>query len=154
MIIYIQNINVKEIIKLGKKYPWKRPERCPVCMDTRLWGHGYVCRYLEKCEQLVYLKRYRCPDCRSVHTCRPGEYWKGFFYSIQSIIRSLIHKIRYNSYLTDISRQVQSYWYKGLMFQISRYKNIKRPLLSDLYKLIKMNIIPVTCSRNHAILIM
>jgi hypothetical protein len=98
------------------------------------------------------MKRYRCPDCGAVHTGRIQEFYKGFHYSISSILLSLLSKIIHNQWLKDLTRQVQQYWYKGFCFQACRYSNRKDPDIEVLRELFNQTIIPVTHSFQSEIL--
>lgn len=138
---------------LGKKYPWYKPESCPACHGKRLWGHGFVLRYFEGCIQGLWIKRYRCPECSSIHTMRPAEFWTSFQYSISTILSCLKNKINKNKWANCAVRQNQQYWFKGLMLQASRIKNLNKYISLDiLNKLISANIIPPSHSIQNATL--
>jgi hypothetical protein len=139
-------VDVKRLVEEGKDFCWPRPERCPRCEGRRLWGHGYVRRYFEGWTEGIWIKRYRCPDCRAVHTCRPLEFYRGFQYSRLSILLSLLSRIIHNRWLKCFSRQVQQYWWKGLQRQASRLQNVKIPDSHTLGQLLGEGIIPVTHS--------
>lgn len=137
-------VDVKRLVEEGKDYPWPRPHRCSRCQGYRLWGHGYVYRYFEGFSQGLWMKRYRCPDCRVVHTCRLREFYKGFHYSILSILVSLLNRIIHGRWLKCLSRQLQQYWYRGFCFQASRFRNIKVPDILSLLWLLRGGRIPAT----------
>jgi len=139
-------VDVKRLVEEGKDFCWRRPEQCPACQSRRLWGHGYVRRYFECCSGGVWIKRYRCPDCRSVHTLRPEGFYKGFYYSVLTILLSLFNRILHNRWLKCLSRQVQQYWWRGLRRQASRVHNVKVPDSHTLRQLLRKDIIPVTHS--------
>lgn len=145
-IIKYNKINVKEIFENGKNFPWKKPQNCPQCGSSTLWGHGFVERYFAGINGIVYLKRYRCPCCRAVHVCYPGGYWRGFSYSLTIIIKCILKKIKYQKWLSDISREIQYYWYKGFLFQMKRSENFLKPTKKIFIDLIRDKIIPVTHS--------
>jgi hypothetical protein len=100
-----------------KLYPWPRPAWCPRCGSARLWGHGFVLRYFDGCGGALPMKRWRCPDCGAVHTCRPADYWRRFLASIQSITASLKSKISDGQWRSEVSRQRQQGWYRGFRIQ-------------------------------------
>lgn len=135
--------DVKRLVEEGKDFCWPRPAQCPRCKGRRLWGHGYVRRYFEGFIQGVWIKRYRCPDCRAVHTLRPQEYYRGFHYSGLTILFSLLNKIVEGRWLKCFSYQVQQYWYKGFCFQACRRSNRKAPDIEVIKELFSQNIIPV-----------
>ena len=113
-------IELKLLILLGKDYPWPRPDVCPCCGGQRLWGHGYTPRYFDGYAGLVWLKRYRCVDCHSVHTLRPKNHWRRFQAATATILKSLRIKILENRWIDDdgLSRQRQQYWLRGLRTQL------------------------------------
>ena len=137
-------VDVKRLVREGKEYPWERPRRCPSCGGLRLWGHGYVLRYFEDLAFGLWMKRYRCPDCRSVHTCRLDGFYRGFRYSVSSILHSLHSRIVEGRWLRSNSRQCQQYWWRGFRLQASRLRNVINPGLSCLAALIRSGHIPST----------
>jgi hypothetical protein len=139
-------VDVKRLVEEGKDYCWPRPERCPRCEGRRLWGHGYVRRYFEGWIEGIWIKRYRCPDCGAVHTLRPERFYKGFYYSILTILLSLLNRIVHSRYLKCLSRQVQQYWWRGLRRQASRFHNVKVPDSLIVGQLLREGIIAVSHS--------
>lgn len=121
--ILIYRIDLEELQASGKDFPWKKPNSCPSCGGVRFWGHGFVLRYFHKYTAGMWLKRYRCPDCRAVHTVRPEEYSPGFQYPWKEIQSSLEQKLRGLKYRKDLSRQCQQYWMKAFQFQRTRFSN-------------------------------
>jgi hypothetical protein len=69
---------VKALAKLGRHFPWPRPEICPGCHEHPLWGHGFVLAYFDEVAEPVWLRRYRCPLCRLVIRMKPAGYWPRF----------------------------------------------------------------------------
>jgi hypothetical protein len=63
MILYYK-ITIKKLSEEGKNFKWGSCD-CIKC-NRKMWGHGYVTRYFSGIPDSVYLKRYRCPGCRSV----------------------------------------------------------------------------------------
>jgi hypothetical protein len=88
LILYL-SVNLHKISTVGKKFHWQRPLPCPRCGGVRLWSHGYVERYFGRFAEQLWMKRWRCPDCRAVHTARPLEYWRGFQATAAAIVASL-----------------------------------------------------------------
>jgi|SRR5208337_1491835 len=106
-------IDVKRLRDLGKGYPWPKPQRCPTCEGLRLWGHGYSARYFEGFMEPLWVKRYRCPDCHAVHTCRPEQYFERYRYPVVDVLMSLLNKIMRGRWLRCINRQNQLSWYRS-----------------------------------------
>jgi hypothetical protein len=140
LILHVR-VDVKRLREEGKRYPWPRPRRCPRCKG-RLWGHGYVLRYFEECWAL-WMKRWRCPDCRAVHTARPRRHCPRFRYGIGTILKTLRTKIREDRW-TPLSHQLQLYWWRGLQVQCSRILNVRLPDWADVRALLNRHLIPVT----------
>jgi len=139
-------VDVKRLVEEGKDFPWPRPVRCPRCEGRRLWGHGYVYRYFEGFSHGLWMKRYRCPDCEAVHTCRIQQFYRGFHYSVLTILLSVLNKVVEGRWLKCLSRQVQQYWWKGLQFQASRHSNRMDPDIAVCRELFHKALIPVTHS--------
>lgn len=120
MIIYI-SIDLKLLLKKGKQFPWVAPCQCPKCGGIRLWGHGYVTAYFDPFSCVFYLKRYRCPDCRSVFRCRPKGFFKRFQASILDIRTSIVMKVEQRRWNQVFSRNRQIHWYQSLLRHIQAY---------------------------------
>jgi hypothetical protein len=84
---------LEKLQELGKQFCWKKPDSCPECGSMRLWGHGFVLRQFVGFAQGLWMKRYRCPDCHAVHTCRPEQFLPGMQYPIQTQKSSLEAKL-------------------------------------------------------------
>jgi len=145
-------INVKRLFELGKEYPWPRPERCLSCNSLRVWGHGYVQRYFDDYLQALWVKRLRCPDCRTVYTLRPDLFYRGFRYSFQTILSSLAKRMEHQCWLSYVPRQNQQYWYKGLLLQAQRFRTVLRPTMHTVREIISRGFIPVSHALDCAIL--
>jgi len=110
MIIYF-SVVLKDLFNFGRDYPWPKPDRCPCCNGCRLWGHGFVSACFDGYDQLFWLKRYRCPDCRCVMRLRPEGYFKGFQASIATIRSSVVSKARAGRWIPGIGRTRQCHWW-------------------------------------------
>ncbi len=151
MVLHVA-VDVQRLFELGKNYPWPRPERCPSCKSSRLWGHGYVQRYFEGFLLPLWVKRLRCPDCRTVYTLRPDLFYRGFRHCILTILFSLMTRIGDGRWLLSIPRQNQQYWYRGLRLQAVRIRNIVFPDMTALNEIISSGFIPVSHSFECAML--
>ena len=114
---------LEDIQLLGRRFPWKKPTRCPRCYNRRLWGHGFVLRYFASCTEGLWLRRWRCPDCRAVHTTRPAEYPPGSAYPAELRNRSIFTKLNGGTYLPEVPRQNQQYWKRAFEFTIRWAEN-------------------------------
>ena len=113
LILYL-SVSLHEISRAGKAFGWTPPARCPGCNGVRLWGHGYVLRYFDELVEPLWMKRWRCPECRSVHTARPLGHWRGFWAAASTIAMCLRERIEQGRWLDSFSRQRQEYWWRGL----------------------------------------
>ena len=117
-----------------------------------MWGHGYVQRYFEGFVHPLWIRRLRCPDCRTVYTLRPDLFYRGFRYSVRTILSSLMAKITDGWWLPSLPRQNQQYWYKGLKLQSARFKNILSPDTATVNEIILSGFIPASHSFDCAML--
>ena len=137
-------VDVKVLCDRGKMFPWLKPLRCPRCGGVRLWGHGFSARYFEGFSESLLVKRFRCPDCRAVHTCKPLGFLKGFRYPDEVIHASLWEKITENCWIKGVCRQNQQYWYRCLRKWASRLENVKLPSSAHLELFLSARIFSVT----------
>lgn len=118
-------VDVKSLYEQGKRYPWEPPDRCPRCKGIRLWGHGYVPRYFEGFSEPLWVKRFRCPDCTAVHTCRPDSFFDRYRYPVIAVLASLLEKIVHGRWLRWIRRQNQLWWYRSVTKWLSKQRTVK-----------------------------
>jgi len=118
MIICI-TVNLKEILKKRKKYPWKPPVNCPSCNADKVWGHGFVLAYFDGFIDGIWLKRYRCPICGTVLRVRPKGFFPRFQSPMETILSSIIVKQSKNRWLDGIGRTRQLHWFKALLRRMS-----------------------------------
>ena len=121
-----------------------RPRRCPQCLGYRIWGHGYVSRYFDGESTSLPMKRWRCADCRAVHTMRPHTHWRGFLASTSVILSSVKLKETADRWLRQIGRERQQYWWRGFQKQ-RRFDGSSQSLAA----LISRRIIAATHSLTH-----
>jgi hypothetical protein len=122
---------LKDIFLLGRRFPWPRPECCWRCRSPRLWGHGFVRRYIDGFPDALLLKCFRCPDCGCVVTLRPESHFPRIRSSKQTIRSHLLHRLtrgcwppsklcrpRMRHWLSNLKRRVEAYlthaWSGGL----------------------------------------
>jgi len=117
--------DVKDIYEQGKRYPWPKSTECPRCRYRRLWGHGFAERYFEGFSQAIWVKRYRCPDCHGVHTCRPDTYFERTRYPVPVVLASLLEKIMRGTWLRWINRQIQLWWYRSVTKWVSKRRTVR-----------------------------
>jgi hypothetical protein len=145
MVIFFPVI-LKELFRLGRNYPWHRPESCPRCSSYNLWGHGYVSAYFDGYDQAFTLRRYRCPDCGCVIRLRPKGYFERFQASIASIRSSVISKAGCGRWIGGIDRTRQGHWFRSLCRRIKAFLTNawSQGIVAGFDRLYQMGQIPVS----------
>jgi hypothetical protein len=140
--------DIKQILKLGKKFKWQKPEKCDHCNETTLWGHGFVISFFDGFEQELYLKRYRCPYCHTVFKLKPLGYFKKFQADARTIFSSILKRVYKGRYLPGISWSRQHFWFTALKRNINAYlsNTWEKGIFAGFRELVRMNKIPVTSS--------
>jgi len=119
MIIHVP-ADLKKISRLGRKYPWKRPDKCPHC-DCMVWGHGYREVLFDGYNEPIPVKRWRCPRCGHVITCRPSGYFNRFQTQIQTIRYVLSHRLQTGRWPSGYSRGRCGHWFRALKRRVLAY---------------------------------
>lgn len=114
------DVDVKEIAEKGRAFAWPRPSQCPRCQG-RIWGHGFVGAFFDGIAQALFLRRYRCADCRLTLRLRPKSHWPRFQASISAIFQSLSHRLQFHRWPSFFSRQRQGHWLGSLLRKIRWY---------------------------------
>ena len=112
MIIHIFAL-LNDIFKQGREYPWPRPEDCPKCSSTRLWGHGYIAALFDGYNKALQLKRYRCPCCGCVICLRPSSHLSRLQVSTESIRTTLSIRIKTGRWPPGAGRQRAGHWLRS-----------------------------------------
>ena len=147
MILFVET-NIKELSEKGRDYPWQRPANCPRCGNFKVWGHGYVGAWFDGFLTLLFLKRYRCPDCKLVIRYRPTGYFRRFQAPVDTIRSRIAHRLKEGRWPPGLSRSRQRHWLKGLRKQATAYlENAWSRTLSDAFdRLIELGRTPVSRS--------
>jgi hypothetical protein len=147
MIVFVC-VRLKEIFDKQREYAWPRPDLCPRCGQSRLWGHGFVPAYFDGFAGQIHLRRYRCPLCRCVIRLRPRGYFTRIQASIRTIRSSLWQRIVKGRYLSGLSRSRQRHWLNGLMRNTAAYlgNTWNNRLLEAFDRLLGMGRVPVSSS--------
>jgi len=106
--IFYTKITLRKISEEGKNHKWGTCI-CIKC-NRKMWGHGFVTRYFSVILNSIYVKRYRCPDCRSVVSTRPEGHWPHIRSSIVFIYHALHSRISTGQWPPDIPRQRRGHW--------------------------------------------
>jgi hypothetical protein len=144
--IFSVPVSIKEIVSMGRDFPWNRPSVCPRCGGSRVWGHGFVGAFFDGFSSEVMLKRYRCPDCHCVLRLKPAGYFKRFQAPVEEIRSSIAYRLQYGRWPNGSSRARQSHWLRALYRKIVAYlgKGFKMRLLEGFDYLTQMDEVPVS----------
>src|SRR3990172_8314054 len=104
---------VKEIFERGKNYRWSKPETCPHCKKSHVWGHGFVGAYFDGFSGFVYLRRWRCPACWCVIRARPRGYFQRFQATLEEIRFRLSSRISGGPWVAGNTHRPQGNWFRG-----------------------------------------
>lgn len=107
-------ITLTELSEAGKNFKWDQCF-CKKCQRP-MWGHGFVGRYFYNFSEILFLKRYRCPDCAVVVTTRPCGYWPWIRSSIFRIYQGLIFRISNCHWPESLTRQCGGHWLKRFIY--------------------------------------
>ena len=142
------SVSIKDIFRLGRGFPWPRPERCPRCGHVRLLGHGFVRAYFDGYLEGLWLRRYRCPSCRLVIRFRPSGYFKRFQASIRTIRQILAYRFYHHLWPPGSSRQRQGHWLRSLLKKALFYLGLSgfRDILDAFDQLVSLGVTPVSRS--------
>ena len=118
LILFVE-VCVKTLVQAGRQYRWERPERCPKCQGVRVWGHGYVEAYFDETgSQSVYLKRYRCPECRVVIRLRPWGYWRRIQATVATVRQCVMDRLEKGRWPPGSNPARQRHWLRALKRQV------------------------------------
>ena len=144
--IQFVNVLLKAIFVQGRDFQWERPSQCPRCGHQMVWGHGYVEAIFDGFDAPLWLKRYRCPNCRCIIQMRPASHFSRFQSSKETIRSALKHRIaqmrwppdshsaRMRHWLANLKRQTRAYltdtWKAGLMAAYEKLLELGRTPVS------------------------
>lgn len=124
LILFVE-VCVKTLVEVGRQYRWERPERCPKCRGVRVWGHGYVAAYFDEAgSQSVYLKRYRCPECRVVIRLRPSGYWRRIQATVATVRQCVLDRLEKGRWPPGSNPARQRHWLRALKRQVRTHLGI------------------------------
>lgn len=113
LLVLSVDVDVNEIARLGKKFPWDKPSGCPRCGQP-LWWHGFVPAYFSCLVEPVFLRRLRCSCCRAVHRLKPSGYWRRVRSTILEITQAISHRSDSGHWRRDLPRFRQRQWWRRL----------------------------------------
>lgn len=138
------SVFLNEIYLEGRNYNWKRPECCPRCNSVRVWGHGFVAAFFDCFDECLFLRRYRCPDCKCIIRMKPTGYFNRFRASIDTIRSCLCHRILNGRWPGGISKSRQRHWLAALKRKTMAYFGFDQSLMAAFERLRQMGQIPVS----------
>jgi hypothetical protein len=110
---------VKTLVELERQYPWEKPKQCPKCQGVRVWGHGYVEAYLDEAGgACVFLKRYRCCECRVVIRVRPSGYWRRIQATVAVVGQCVLHRLEKGRWPPGCNSARGRHWLRALKRQV------------------------------------
>lgn len=130
--ILLCGVSLTELEKIQKDYPWEKPKSCPKC-NSGLWGHGFVLRYFNACLNGIFVKRWRCPHCKLILTCRPNAYWRRCQETIANIFEALLFRIKQLKWPPWVSRQRGGYWLKKFISNANNNLLMKESISQTIY---------------------
>jgi hypothetical protein len=141
-------VKLKQILEKGRNYAWPKPDICPACRASCLWGHGFVAACFDGFATCLMLRRYRCPACHCVIRMKPQGYFARFQASIETIRASVSQRVITGKYLACISRSRQQHWLRALKRNVLAYLGDpwRHRLAAAFERLIEIGTIPVSRS--------
>jgi len=86
---------------------------------VRVWGHGFVEAYFDEAgETGVFLKRYRCPQCRLVIRLRPRGYFRRIQATVAAVRACVVHRLGTGRWPPGSKPARQRHWLRGLRRQV------------------------------------
>jgi len=119
--IIVVSVPINELLEKGRDFPWPRPRQCGRCGGVRLWGHGFVSAHFDGSIEPVWLRRYRCPDCRCIYRMKPEGHFKRFQALVHVILFSLIYRLYRGRWPPGLSRSRQGHWLRSLKKKAAAY---------------------------------
>jgi hypothetical protein len=138
--------NLKEIVEKGRKYPWSRPEVCLCCLQSHVWGHGFVEALFDGYAEALLLRRYRCPVCGCVIKLRPKAYFRRFQASKGTIRSHIVARLQEGKWPRGCSSARCRHWLRALKRQAMAYLGMQwlRHLVEAFDRLVSMGKVPVS----------
>jgi hypothetical protein len=141
-------VELKKIFEKGRDYPWPKPDSCPACRASCLWGHGFVAAYFDGFAGCLLLRRYRCPVCHRVIRMKPQGYFARFQASIETIRASISRGVTTGKFLARMSRSRQQHWLRALKRNVLAHlgDGWRHCLAAAFEHLIQIGMVPVSRS--------
>ena len=138
------SVFLNEINRCGRNYNWKKPSCCPRCHSVRVWGHGFVAAYFDGYDECLFLRRYRCPDCKCVIRMKPQGYFRRFRTPIDTIRSCIFHRLLNGSWPVGHCGSRQRHWLSALKRKAVAFFGCDSDLLIAFDTLCALGHIPVS----------
>jgi hypothetical protein len=98
--------------------------------------------------QALFLRRYRCPDCKVILRLRPKEYFPRFQASILTILSGLSYRLQFHHWPSFLSRQRGGHWLRALWRRVRSHWGFKwrRDPVEAFWDLWERGVVPVSRS--------
>lgn len=124
------DVSITDLKAQGKEFIWIRP-CCSRC-KSKVWGHGYVRRFFNQVKNFLFIKRWRCPNCFLIITCRLINYWRRYQESIETIFNTLKHRSIHLTWPPWCTRQRGGHWMNKLLIKAKINLTMKKSLIETI----------------------
>jgi hypothetical protein len=149
--VLASEVSVNELVEQGKDFPWNRPH-CPHC-GARCWWHGFVLAFFSMIPAGVFIRRCRCPHCRSVHRLKPVGYVRRFRWTLAQMRSSIETRQETGRFAKGVApRETVRRWWRSLARVIAKELGISfpGPRLAGFDLLLSQGRNPVSMARERA----
>ncbi len=108
LMIFFVAVSIKEIVENGRDFPWPRLEVCLRCAGRRVRLQGFSHCFFHDSADEVFLRRYRCPECRWVMRARPVGYFERVQASVEKVRSSIAFRLEHGRWPSGGSRRSAS----------------------------------------------
>lgn len=145
MILFV-DVDLKEVNLLGRKFHWQKPETCPRCLQSHVWGHGFSGTIFDGFLNALLMRRFRCPACGCVIKCRPRSHFTRIQTAIETIRSYLAGRIETGRWPGSPERG--RHWLRALKRQVVAHLGLtwRRRLLEAFDLLFSAGVVPVSRS--------
>lgn len=146
--LHFVSVHLKEVFEQGIGFQWPRPACCPLCNHYKVWGHGYVERFFDSFAGVFFVKRFRCPTCGCVITCRPSTHFRRIQAAKTFVRHSLSKRLSKGRWDARVCSSRQRHWLSNLKRKASALLNDlwRQGLMAAYDRLLELGHIPVSCS--------
>lgn len=145
MILFV-DVDLKKVSRLGKKFSWQKPEICPCCLKSHVWGHGFSNTFFDGFFKALLMRRFRCPACGCVMKCRPKSHFARIQTAIETIRSYLAGRIE--SGLWPGSPERGRHWLSALKRQVLARLGLswRNRLIEAFDLLCRLGVVPISRS--------